>query len=564
MCGYAFVSSRNKSLFPIGPDLLKHRGPDHTSEIDLNWSRARHWRLSIQDLTSYSNQPFNEEDNFLVYNGELYDFRDLGKRLYAQSFQSDTQLLFHALKNDDFNLIDRESGFYSFLYINDSTRSFFGARDHFGKKPLYFYFDDDLLVVASEDTTVREITEQYGKTISIDTYAISHYFQYKDLHFGKTFHEGIKELAPGASLKFCFDTWTLTEGTSWEEYYQSPPFYKRKNDPVTASATSCAEVSMIGDYFTKAITKRFLADVPVQIALSGGVDSTLLALIAKDFDDGFDNSYTVISSARPTELKKSRSLCEKFSMPQTIIDFDRIDVMKYLKLAIAAQGGPLSHPHALAVYLLTKESAKRGKVLVTGEGADELLYGYEHYAKSEAMFAFSQHLDPKTFFEISECGTTNSENHSYLSSYLENNDRRDLDVKTHLLSLLRRNDRISMRNSVELRSAYLDNKLFAAIAFLQDKNRLAEGKEKLVEMISGLYDEYEVDKSKIGFYVPFDDWFNKEIKINDALGQIVNRALNYLKTQLHWTLKAGTEMEGKLAWAIVNIGVFLELEGGAE
>ena len=201
---------------------------------------------------------------------------------------------------------------------------------------------------------------------------------------------------------------------------------------------------------------------------------------------------------------------------------------------------------------------------MTGEGADELLYGYEHYAKSEAMFAFSRHLDPKTFFEIPEGETTHSENHSYLSRFLENNDRRDLDVKTHLLSLLRRNDMISMRNSVELRSAYLDNKLFATIAFLQDKNRLAEGKEKLVEMISGLYDEYEVDKSKIGFYVPFDDWFNKEIKINDALGQIVNTALNYLKTQLHWTLKAGTEMEGKLAWAIVNIGVFLELEGGAE
>ena len=124
MCGYAFVSSRNKSLFPIGPDLLKHRGPDHTSEINLGWSRARHWRLSIQDLSSYSNQPFNDEDNFLVYNGELYDFRDLGKKLYAQSFQSDTQLLFHALKNNNFNLIDRESGFYSFLYITDSSRNF--------------------------------------------------------------------------------------------------------------------------------------------------------------------------------------------------------------------------------------------------------------------------------------------------------------------------------------------------------------------------------------------------------------------------------------------------------
>ena len=560
MCGYVFVSVRNKKAFGIDQHLLRHRGPDYSSEIDLNWCRARHWRLSIQDLTSHSNQPYSSEDNVLIYNGELYDFREIGEVLYSKSFKSDTQLLFHSLEQEDFESIRNESGFYSFLFIDRLKRKFFGARDHFGKKPLYFYFDNDLLIVASEDSTVRKIADQYGKKVSIDSSAIEHYFKYKDLHFGRTFLKDVRELAPGSTLKFDFDNWDLSEETTWKEYYLATPFYKRTKR-INNSINILEDIpSVLKANLFSAIGKRFLADVPVQIALSGGVDSTLLALIAQYKGNFFSRALTVSSSSRPSELKKSKLLCDNFSVQQFVIDFDAIDLLKFLKESIRAQGGPLSHPHALAVCALTKEAAKQGKVLITGEGADELMYGYEHHKKKNATFAFAQHLNPADYFDISELKKNDLDDLISKNKIFENNDHRDLEVKTHLLSLLRRNDRISMQSSVELRSAFLDFKLFETVTHLQYLGGLNKGKKSLVKIIKTFFSDYEVDREKIGFYVPFDEWFAKNIKVERGLKVIIEKAFRFLDDELNWTLKEGVLVEGKLAWAVLNIGLFLDLE----
>lgn len=560
MCGYVFVTVRNKKTFGIDQHLLRHRGPDHSEEINLDWCRARHWRLSIQDLTSHSNQPYSNQDNSLVYNGELYNFRDIGECLYSKSFQSDTQLLFHSLEQQDFESIRNESGFYSFLFIDRLNRKFFGARDHFGKKPMYFYYDNDLLIVASEDSSVRTVAEQYGKKILIDNSAIKHYFEYKDLHFGRTFLKGVRELAPGSTLEFDFDSWNLAEGTSWKEYYLSKPFYKKENRGSQIISNSENSFSALKTNLFNTVEKRFLADVPVQIALSGGVDSTLLALIAKFKDKFFSRALTVSSSSRPSELNKSEFLCDSFSIEQSVIDFDALDVLELLKESILAQGGPLSHPHALAVYALTKEAARQGKVLITGEGADELMYGYEHHKNENATFAFIQHNNPKEYFEISRSGLNEIDEIFSNDKIFENNDLRDLEVKTHLLSLLRRNDRISMRNSLELRSAYLDFKLFETVTDLQEFGHLSRGKESLARIIKTFFSQYEVDKEKIGFYVPFDEWFKKHTEVDSSLNAIIERALSFLQDELKWSLKEGIKVENKLAWTLVNIGIFLDLQ----
>ena len=125
MCGYIFVSSRATKIRHIDSNLLNHRGPDFNAEIDLGWCRLRHWRLSIQDLTSSSNQPYSKEKDYLIYNGEIYDYHDLGLFHFSKKFDSDTQLLFHALKNNAFDLIRKESGFYSFLFVNELQKKNF-------------------------------------------------------------------------------------------------------------------------------------------------------------------------------------------------------------------------------------------------------------------------------------------------------------------------------------------------------------------------------------------------------------------------------------------------------
>ena len=554
-----FVSSRNYKISPINPRILQHRGPDNTEEVDLGWCRMRHWRLSIQDLSPASNQPYSDANYHLVYNGEIYDYQDLGSCLFSKAFDSDTQLLFHALRNKSFDSIKNESGFYSFVFVSELQKKFFAARDYFGKKPLYFYFDDDLLVIASEDRAVRYIASEYGKDVTLNKQSIAHYLRYKDLHFGSTFFNGITEIPPGTTLDFDFEKWQILQNMNWEDYYNSRPFYKEKIENNTLDEESKLEQSLI-----HSIEKRFTADVPVQLALSGGVDSTLVAIVANEKKKAFDRVLTVSSNSRPSELIKSQMLCEKFQLSQTVIDFDDIDVLDLLEQCINAQGGPLSHPHALAVFALTREASNKGKVLITGEGADELMYGYDHYKDNTYTFAFLEHIAPSDYFDIQTTEIMPSSYDLPWDQYLKNNDHRDLDVKTHLLSLLRRNDRVSMQNSVELRSAFLDRQLFQFISSQQEKGTLSKDKKALVKIIKDSHIDYKVDANKIGFYVPFDDWFEKQIRKNVLVKGYIRNAKEFFEINFGWTLKKSVDVKGKIAWALLNIGLFLELEGQSE
>lgn len=561
MCGYIFVSSRDQVYRPIDSKYLNHRGPDFTEEIDLTWCRFRHWRLSIQDLTSSSNQPYSRGTDYLIYNGEIYDYHKLGLKYFSEKFDSDTQLLFHSLRNGTFDLIKQESGFYSFVFVDESQKQIFAARDYFGKKPLYYYFDNDLLIVASEDSVVRDIAREYGKSVGLNAASIANYFRYKDLYYGSTFYEGVLELPPGSTVDFNFEKWQFSPSRSWEEYYASKPFYKAEIDNQNLSENS---LDKLKQNLINSIEKRFTSDVPVQLALSGGVDSTLVAIIADDKKIEFERALTVSSSSRPSELTKSELLCEKFMLSQKVIDFDCIDVLDVLGKCISAQGGPLSHPHALAVFELTREAANNGKVLVTGEGADELMYGYDHYKNNDSTVAFLEHLVPSDYFDIRSSENISSLPDFSLNKFLENNDHRDLDVKTHLLSLLRRNDRISMQNSVEVRSAFLDFQLFQYIYLQQKKGTLSKGKDPLVKIIQDSYPDYKVDEKKIGFYIPFDEWFENHFKEDLLVAKYIANAKKFFEFNFGLALKNNVNVEGKLAWALLNIGLFLELEGELE
>ena len=560
MCGFALVVAKNRKALAIDDKILAYRGPDYTEELDFGWSRLRHWRLSIQDLTSNSNQPVNDEECCLAYNGELYDFKTIGNKLFGIDFASDTLLLFQVLKNGDFDELKYESGFYSFVFISKNEKSIFATRDFFGKKPLYYYLDDEIFILASQEDAIRKICNDYFIATPLSKDSIAHYFVYKDLHFGTTFFQGIREVAPGSTVLFERDNWTLKIEKTWDQYYCDIPFYKY---PLTPSDNQ--SVTDIQAEVNKTISKRFVADVPIQLALSGGVDSTVVAISASN-NPHFgivQRALTVASDSRPTEEEKSRKLCTAIGLSQVVIDFKSIDILEQLESAIQAQGGPLSHPHALAYNILAKETRAKGKVLVTGEGADELFYGYEHYKEScDSTFAFIEHLRFEDYFELVSGGTYPlgdvRQNIKKLKNRSEGNDGRDFDVKTHLISLLRRNDRISMRNSIELRSAFLDCRLFSLVNNLHTANTLKKGKGILVDMIRNSFPSYAVDNKKIGFYVPFDEWFEEEFRENEKLRQVVNNAIFFLEDNFSLKIKSEVEIQGKLAWALVNIGIFID------
>jgi asparagine synthase (glutamine-hydrolysing) len=565
MCGFIFVALRNDVTKPVDAALLRHRGPDNSGELDFGWSRIRHWRLSIQDLTSNSDQPMSDYRYCLAYNGEIYDYKAIGKRLYKTNFESDTQLMFHVLKAGDFDAIKYESGFYSLIYLDQKKKSIIARRDFFGKKPLYVYSDGSLLVVASEESAIKLACRDYGRDLNLNYHSVAHYFQYKDLHYGATYIDGIEEVVPGGAITFDYETWTISFERTWEDYYKEPAFYKRPFNKFCPGISENLCNAQLEKYVLETIDKRFISDVPLQISLSGGIDSSLLAIQAQRSGARLIRALTVTSTHRPSELRKSKLLCNSLAIEHTTINFDQIDVYEYLRRAILAQGGPLSHPHSLALFVLAEEASKVGKVIITGEGADELFCGYEHYKLGlNATVAFKSHLMPSTYFNCIDEGVRGRLNNLRtipdINGYFEENDGRDLDVKTHLLSLLRRNDRISMRNSVELRSAFLDEKLFRYVSQLQGNSGLMRGKDVLVKMIRDRYVDFQQDNLKIGFYVPFDEWFESAAASHPEVKFSINKALCLFETRFGWRLKAGVRLEKKLAWALLNIGIFATQE----
>ena len=166
MCGFACTFRKSKEPKDIPESLLSHRGPDFSKQMRFSRMCLRHWRLSIVDLSTDSNQPIVNEEYVFAYNGELYDYDHLGKNIFKKEYKSDTLLFFDLLRNSYESLINSQSGFYSYLFFDKKRNLLEGGRDFFGKKNLYYFIDDDLACFASEERAIKRILQIENKSVS--------------------------------------------------------------------------------------------------------------------------------------------------------------------------------------------------------------------------------------------------------------------------------------------------------------------------------------------------------------------------------------------------------------
>ena len=179
MCGFVCVVNRslskNNEQLSINKKLLNHRGPDFSKQINYKNVSFRHWRLSIIDLTEYSNQPIINGDHIFLYNGELYDYKEVGSKYKIQE-KGDTHTFFSILKRKNgLEVLQNQQGFFSFLLYDKSADTLAGARDRFGKKPLYYYVGKDVAIFSSEEKGILS----FLRDIEINSDSIMEYFLYK-------------------------------------------------------------------------------------------------------------------------------------------------------------------------------------------------------------------------------------------------------------------------------------------------------------------------------------------------------------------------------------------------
>lgn len=550
MCGILIVINKNKKKLKIRKNILNHRGPDFSKYLHRNGVNFRHWRLSIIDLTKNSNQPMEDKNNILLYNGEIYDYKNLSKNILKEKSKSDTIFLFKLLKKKKFHLINNFSGFYAYAYLNKIENKLYFGRDIIGKKPLYYFNDENYFILSSEEKGIHKFLNKK----EINNNAISEYFFFKSISYGKTFYRNIYLIPPGSNFNFSINDWKIYTDKNWEQYYQQPLFVNKKNN----------FIEKFPALIKQSVKKRNNCDVKTQLALSSGQDSNLILneIVNNKNIKNFEQSIGVGFDEKNNENYFSKIICKENKTKFVDLRFEEKNTLTLIKKCIRSNDGPLDHPNYIAFDILCKKASNYGKVLLTGEGADDLFFGYNHYKKNSytQSFAFRIFYDKKILNIILKKKNNNFEfkkilnniNFYFIKKKIQKSIfySRELEFKTHLQSLLKRNDRISMKNSIEVRCPFLDINIIKKIP----SNLKIIKKKLFINLLPKMYLK-NIKKKKIGFYAPINKYLlNKSQK---EINFFIERAVKFLEKKNNILIDINLKKSAKVRWILLNIGIFI-------
>jgi asparagine synthase (glutamine-hydrolysing) len=377
MCGIAgFVNFGDAGdLAEMALKEQAHRGPDSRHVWAADNITLVHLRLSIIDLDPRSDQPFIKNGLVMVFNGEIYNYRELRSRLQdadpALEFRtdSDTEVLleWYRLKREE--CLADLIGMFAFAIYDQAEQTLFLARDHFGIKPLFYTFIGERLAFASE---LKALVKIPGFNRTINPIALVGAMNYLWVPGNETMFEGCSKLPPAHFLRLDVSGPVLRPVI--KEYWRPLTRVVRTDEKATIEAlTECLEAS---------VRRHMIADVPVSSFLSGGLDSSLISVMAAR--TGVNLSTYTIGTAEEDKKVEKMPADEKYArMVATQFHFDhheivvKADIIKDLPKMVYMLDEPIGDPAALNTYLICKSAREKGvKVLLSGMGADELFFGY--------------------------------------------------------------------------------------------------------------------------------------------------------------------------------------------
>lgn len=373
MCGIAGIISPGHAVDPERvrrmTQTMVHRGPDddglHVSPCGAMGMR----RLSIIDLES-GKQPICNEDGtlWIVFNGEIYNYRTLSRELEASGHRfrtrSDTEVIVHAYEEDGPACVHRFNGMFSFAIHDVRRDSVFIARDRLGIKPLYYHWDGRTLIFASE---IKAILESGLVQAEVDSQSVWHYLSFRYVPAPLTIWKGIRKLPPGHTLSLC--------GTGAEPVIERYWDINFSSGEGTYSARHLEEFS---ELFLDSVRHRLIADVPVGIFLSGGLDSSAVAAAVAEVHNAPLSTFSVAFSrgGEFSELQYAREVAGVFGTDHHEVVIDEHDFMQLLPQLVWLTDEPMADPASIPLYCVSRLAAEQVKVVLSGEGADEILAGY--------------------------------------------------------------------------------------------------------------------------------------------------------------------------------------------
>jgi asparagine synthase (glutamine-hydrolysing) len=379
ICGIAIPKRLNRhvsaSRLVAMRDTLSHRGPDDEGLYLDAGVGLGHRRLSIVDLGG-GRQPMANEDGrvWIVFNGEIYNHRDLRPELEERGHQyrtaSDTETIIHLYEERGERAVERLSGMFSFAVWDSARRELLLARDRLGIKPLYYALDDDgTLYFASE---IKALIEARAVAPEINYSALPDYLANHAPSGEQTLFSGFKRLLPGHTL-----TWR--DGRIEVRKYWDLSF-AQNGHPVLSDRGAIEQWT---ELFFDAVRSHLMADVPLGVFLSGGIDSSAIAAVMSGMSREPIKTFSVgFAEREANELGYARTVARAFNTDHHEVIVSPEDFFAVMPKLIWHEDEPLGHPASVPLYFVSELAARHVKVVLTGEGSDELMAGYYRYWKT--------------------------------------------------------------------------------------------------------------------------------------------------------------------------------------
>jgi asparagine synthase (glutamine-hydrolysing) len=552
-------------------NILSHRGPDN-SDI---WSNTDvvfgHTRLAIIDLNQRSNQPFKKDNYVIIFNGEIYNYKELKKKLPEISFStdSDTEVILELWKKYKENSFDMLRGMFAFAIYDTITNETIIARDHFGIKPLYFYKDEKKIIFSSEIKAIKKII---GKNLNVSKEAIVASTLYCWVPEKNCIFNEVEKLEPGEFIKIKDNVIKISKYWSNRTLIEKKPSLKKIDDTIEKLSHTLED----------SVEKHLVSDVPVNAFLSGGLDSSLLVAIAKNKVENID-CYNIKFSdvdqkyeANSDDSYYATKVAKKLNVKLNTLEV-KPNLTNLLEKIVYYLDEPIGDSAAINTYLICENAKNNGvKVLLSGMGSDEIFSGYrKHRAlqiKSKLNFIpsgilgyinnISQNIPVKSknkglkffrwmkrFLDILKYSENNKaflrsytyydinkfdeifdfKSKDYSNSIFNNfddnfsyaNNKRDLldamnfvDLNDFMVSLnLKYTDLASMAASTEVRVPYIDMEVIKIAFQINSKFKIKNNEQKFIlkKVAEKWLPNEIIYRPKAGFTLPLRAWIKKDL-----------------------------------------------------
>ncbi|MEI8024966.1 MAG: asparagine synthase (glutamine-hydrolyzing) [Pseudomonadota bacterium] len=536
MCGFFATNYKVQDVNKL-LEACSYRGPDSSSHLLLDGIVFGFNRLAIIDLNERANQPFWSSCGryVLLFNGEIYNCAELKGHLKlpeeSYTTSSDTEVLMNYLIKFGLEGAEKLNGMFAFVFYDKETKNIIVARDRFGVKPLFYSVDGDKFLFTSDPKIAHLVTD-----LKPNLPLVQNYVAYRFLPTKFNLFSNLVSLHPGTALlktkisQFKTHCWTdLGQNLEKKDY---------------SSTTIEKSTEFVERLLKNSLISQMNADVPVGFFLSGGLDSSLLvAIAAKESSERIRTFSITFSDYEHSETQYQRLVSSKFNTIHEEMDVSHESYYKSYLECTSKGFQPILIPNYVCVYQLAQNAKRSVKVLLSGEGADEVFGGYHRYSdlllakhiktmKLQGIFKilaliksslgrFSNIEQPDEFFNSQKTYFQKTDQvhffkqppvqftNQYELSWNDLNTALLEDQQTYMLGLLNRVDQMTMLASIESRVPYLDIDLVNYVNSLRFEDKVGiRSPKKILYNIGRTYLPKEIlERPKIGFSVPISDWF---------------------------------------------------------